>query len=127
MPVAAEVRPLNMSVVKLIKVKNVSAKNNQIVYEYINNKPLGVDQKWVDFKWGVDRKWDTVYTNDTGRPILVSACYTYSGSHGLNIYVDDILVAGGVGGKQIVVPAGSKYKVTYNGGGTYPVNWSELR
>lgn len=126
-PVAAEVRPLNMSVVKLIKVKNVSAKNNQIVYEYINNKPLGVDQKWVDFKWGVDRKWDTVYTNDTGRPILVSACYTYSGSYGLNIYVDDILVAGGVGGKQIVVPAGSKYKVTYNGGGTYPVNWSELR
>lgn len=126
-PVAAEVRPLNMSVVKLIKVKNVSAKNNQIVYEYINNKPLGVDQKWVDYKWGVDRKWDTVYTNDTGRPILVSACYTYSGSHGLNIYVDDILVAGGVGGKQIVVPAGSKYKVTYNGGGTYPVNWSELR
>lgn len=126
-PVAAEVRPLNMSVVKLIKVKNVSAKNNQIVYEYLNNKPLGVDQKWVDFKWGVDRKWDTVYTNDTGRPILVSACYTYSGSHGLNIYVDDILVAGGVGGKQIVVPAGSKYKVTYNGGGTYPVNWSELR
>ena len=126
-PVANEVRPLNMSVVKLIKVKNVSAKNNQIVYEYINNKPLGVDQKWVDFKWGVDRKWDTVYTNDTGRPILVSACYTYSGSHGLNIYVDDILVAGGVGGKQIVVPAGSKYKVTYNGGGTYPVNWSELR
>lgn len=126
-PVAAEVRPLNMSVVKLIKVKNVSAKNNQIVYEYINNKPLGVDQKWVDYKWGVDRKWDTVYTNDTGRPILVSACYTYSGSHGLNIYVDDILVAGGVGGKQIVVPAGSKYKVTYNDGGTYPVNWSELR
>lgn len=126
-PVAAEVRPLNMSVVKLIKVKNVSAKNNQIVYEYTNNKPLGVDQKWVDFKWGVDRKWDTVYTNDTGRPILVSACYTYSGSHGLNIYVDDLLVAGGVGGKQIVVPAGSKYKVTYNGGGTYPVNWSELR
>ena len=126
-PVAAEVRPLNMSVVKLIKVKNVSAKNNQIVYEYVNNKPLGVDQKWVDFKWGVDRKWDTVYTNDTGRPILVSACYTYSGSHGLNIYVDDILVAGGVGGKQIVVPAGSKYKVTYNSGGTYPVNWSELR
>lgn len=126
-PVAAEVRPLNMSVVKLIKVKNVSAKNNQIVYEYINNKPLGVDQKWIDFKWGVDRKWDTVYTNDTGRPILVSACYTYSGSHGLNIYVDDILVADGVGGKQIVVPAGSKYKVTYNGGGTYPVNWSELR
>lgn len=126
-PVAAEVRPLNMSVVKLIKVKNVSAKNNQIVYEYVNNKPLGVDQKWVDFKWGVDRKWDTVYTNDTGRPILVSACYTYSGSHGLNIYVDDLLVAGGVGGKQIVVPAGSKYKVTYNGGGTYPVNWSELR
>ena len=126
-PVAAEVRPLNMSVVKLIKVKNVSAKNNQIVYEYINNKPLGVDQKWIDFTWGVDRKWDTVYTNDTGRPILVSACYTYSGSHGLNIYVDDILVAGGVGGKQIVVPAGSKYKVTYNGGGTYPVNWSELR
>lgn len=126
-PVAAEVRPLNMSVVKLIKVKNVSAKNNQIVYEYINNKPLGVDQKWIDFKWGVDRKWDTVYTNDTGRPILVSACYTYSGSHGLNIYVDDLLVAGGVGGKQIVVPAGSKYKVTYNGGGTYPVNWSELR
>lgn len=126
-PVAAEVRPLNMSVVKLIKVKNVSAKNNQIVYEYINNKPLGVDQKWIDFKWGVDRKGDTVYTNDTGRPILVSACYTYSGSHGLNIYVDDILVAGGVGGKQIVVPAGSKYKVTYNGGGTYPVNWSELR
>lgn len=126
-PVANEVRPLNMSVVKLIKVKNVSAKNNQIVYEYINNKPLGVDQKWVDFKWGVDRKWDTVYTNDTGRPILVSACYTYSGSHGLNIYVDDLLVAGGVGGKQIVVPAGSKYKVTYNGGGTYPVNWSELR
>lgn len=126
-PVAAEVRPLNMSVVKLIKVKNVSAKNNQIVYEYVNNKPLGVDQKWVDFKLGVDRKWDTVYTNDTGRPILVSACYTYSGSHGLNIYVDDILVAGGVGGKQIVVPAGSKYKVTYNGGGTYPVNWSELR
>lgn len=126
-PVANEVRPLNMSVVKLIKVKNVSAKNNQIVYEYINNKPLGVDQKWIDFKWGVDRKWDTVYTNDTGRPILVSACYTYSGSHGLNIYVDDILVAGGVGGKQIVVPAGSKYKVTYNGGGTYPVNWSELR
>lgn len=126
-PVAPEVRPLNMSVVKLIKVKNVSAKNNQIVYEYVNNKPLGVDQKWVDFKWGVDRKWDTVYTNDTGRPILVSACYTYSGSHGLNIYVDDILVAGGVGGKQIVVPAGSKYKVTYNGGGTYPVNWSELR
>lgn len=126
-PVAAEVRPLNMSVVKLIKVKNVSAKNNQIVYEYVNNKPLGVDQKWVDFKWGVDRKWDTVYTNDTGRPILVSACYTYSGSQGLNIYVDDILVAGGVGGKQIVVPAGSKYKVTYNGGGTYPVNWSELR
>lgn len=126
-PVANEVRPLNMSVVKLIKVKNVSAKNNQIVYEYLNNKPLGVDQKWIDFKWGVDRKWDTVYTNDTGRPILVSACYTYSGSHGLNIYVDDILVAGGVGGKQIVVPAGSKYKVTYNGGGTYPVNWSELR
>lgn len=126
-PVANEVRPLNMSVVKLIKVKNVSAKNNQIVYEYINNKPLGVDQKWIDFKWGVDRKWDTVYTNDTGRPILVSACYTYSGNHGLNIYVDDILVAGGVGGKQIVVPAGSKYKVTYNGGGTYPVNWSELR
>lgn len=126
-PVANEVRPLNMSVVKLIKVKNVSAKNNQIVYEYINNKPLGVDQKWIDFKWGVDRKWDTVYTNDTGRPILVSACYTYSGSHGLNIYVDDLLVAGGVGGKQIVVPAGSKYKVTYNGGGTYPVNWSELR
>lgn len=125
-PVAAEVRPLNMSVVKLIKVKNVSAKNNQIVYEYINNKPLGVDQKWVDFKLGVDRKSGETYPNDTGRPILVSVCYTYSGNHGLELYVDGKLVAGGVGGKQVIVPNGSTYRAELLASARF-TNWSELR
>lgn len=125
-PTADENRPKNLSVVKLIKVKYIRAKDQQIVYEYINNKPLGVDQDWVEYKVGVERKHNETYKNDTGRPIMVSICYTYRGDHSLNIYVDDKLVAGGVGGKQVIVPNGSKYRAELLASAQF-TNWAELR
>ncbi|MDU2008915.1 MAG: tail fiber protein [Campylobacter concisus] len=127
-PTADENRPYNMTVVVIIKVKNVNtpiagqidktilatetkagitklknaitakqedaAVTEKAVSDLIEaNKGLGIDQTWQDVL--AQRKGEVLYTNTTGRPIMVSITAD-SSSPALNrvaLYVGDVRVA----------------------------------
>lgn len=92
---------------------------------------VGYSQTRQDF---TASRWnDVVYTNSTGKPIIVSVSTlnsnTVSAQWG---YVDSILISlvGSMASRRsavlMVVPNGSTYHVWRNGSNTL-VNWSELR
>jgi len=91
---------------------------------------IGVGQTWQDVTGS--RSTNTTYTNSTGKPIMVSV--TVDGTNaGVEFYVDGVKVGttdvGSVGslGMNIIalVPSGSTYEATPNGGTLS--SWVELR
>lgn len=94
---------------------------------------FGVGQTWQNVK--ASRALSTTYTNTTGKPILVSVCSTATSNNvNAEISVDGVLIeqnqtAGGTlqaASVQAVVPNGSQYSVTGNGGLVIG-GWMELR
>ena len=102
-----------------------------------NLNPIGVGQTWVDLT--DSRAFDTDYTNNTGRPIMVNAApkgYEVTGSEKIAAYVDGVLVytvQGATSGANhyqtynvsFIVPAGATYRIV--GLNRALFHWAELR
>ncbi|WP_272675068.1 MULTISPECIES: phage tail protein [unclassified Providencia] len=97
---------------------------------------LGYGQTWKDVK--ASRAVSTIYTNSTGKPILVSISPNGARDHymGFDCFINNIKVAVsvGFGGESkpqlcFIVPNGSTYKIEYSAGVTKNgINmWTELR
>jgi hypothetical protein len=103
------------------------------------NVGIGVGQTWQDVKG--ERAFGIEYTNDTGRPIMVSASVTNNLSSGwvdISCFVDGIRAdwQSAVGTSNmyprakstIVVPAGSTYNVNVQSDDPVSIaQWAELR
>ena len=93
-----------------------------------NAVPLGVGQTWQDVSGS--RVSGTTYTNDTGRPILVSVIST-TGALTMIGVVSGLTVMNTVGAAgvrmtgQLLVPAGATYSVTASN--SLFTSWMELR
>ena len=99
------------------------------------NAGMGVNQSWQTATT-ISRAIGTTYTNSTGKPITVAIVYTNSTPvtvQGLNINSGTLIYASGcnlidgVSGFSIIVPNGSTYATTTNGGTMTLVSWAELR
>lgn len=97
----------------------------------LNDKIFGVGQAWQNLT--SSRVNGTIYTNTTGRPIVVKVSSNYtSSSNTLFLYIDEDEVQqirqdadGGVNAwADLFVPAGSTYRINSSNGFS---NWSELR
>ncbi|WP_052236193.1 hypothetical protein [Bordetella avium] len=140
---AAETRGLNATGCWVIRLFGVvanpgSADAAQLATDYATlsaaisggNLGLGASQSWVEVT--ASRALNTVYTNSTGRPIMV--CITVSNqASAAAIYVGSVRAAGypiGSSAAQasatVVVPRGATYQLS-GAGGTSIVFWSEMR
>lgn len=102
-----------------------------------NLNPIGVGQTWVDLT--DSRAFDTDYTNNTGRPIMVNAApegYEVTGGEKIAAYVDGVLVYAVQGATSsanhyqtynvsFIVPAGATYRIV--GLNRALFHWAELR
>ena len=98
---------------------------------------LGYGQTWQNVK--ASRAVGTVYTNSTGKPIVLLVTASTSANdrmNGINIHVNGIVIATsmtyGNGAKapvSAVIPHGSTYKIDYPSGTVSPFihQWFELR
>ena len=162
-PVASENRPYNMSVIILIKVKNVfeatnvdkspyatetkagivklknsitgnladTAVSEKAAKEYMDkNASIGIGQTWQDVT--AQRQYGVVYTNTTGRPIMVYV--KTAGGNGVIVSLEvngtEVATGGyasgnGEDGINTIVPSNATYKLTGNGTGFG--KWVELR
>jgi hypothetical protein len=92
---------------------------------------IGVGQTWNNVK--TSRDFDTIYTNDTGRPIQVAiTCYRGDEESNYYFYINDVEVCGtksyDYSGRSVIaliVPAGDTYKLTTDNG--LIGGWWELR
>ena len=162
-PVAPENRPYNMSVIILIKVKNVfeatnidkspyatetkagivklknsitgnlsdTAVSEKAAKEYMDkNASIGIGQTWQDVT--TQRQYGVVYTNTTGRPIMVYVKTSSGNGQIVTLFVNDIEAANGGyaqgsgdDGINCIVPPNATYKLAGNGTGFG--KWAELR
>jgi hypothetical protein len=99
-------------------------------------KPIGASQTWQDFTVPSSRTNNAVYTNSTGRPIMVSIYAYYYASQSIELKVDGITIAlagnSGIGGYvggtvSAIVPAGSTYECSTATGVSVIQKWLELR
>lgn len=100
-------------------------------------KPIGAGQTWQDFPVPSTRANNIGYTNNTGRPIVVSISAYYTTNQGIQLIVDGVTVAqagwsslggGAVGGTvSAIVPAGSTYQCSTASGVSGTQLWAELR
>ncbi len=102
-----------------------------------NLNPIGVGQTWVDLT--DSRAFDTDYTNNTGRPIMVNAApegYEVTDDEKIAAYVDGVLVYAVQGATSranhyqtynvsFIVPAGATYRIV--GLNRALFHWAELR
>ena len=102
-----------------------------------NLNPIGVGQTWVDLT--DSRAFDTDYTNNTGRPIMVNAApegYEVTGDEKIAAYVNGVLVYAVQGATlranhyqtynvSFIVPAGATYRIV--GLNRALFHWAELR
>ncbi|KAF1024423.1 MAG: hypothetical protein GAK29_02583 [Acinetobacter bereziniae] len=92
---------------------------------------LGVDQNWIDMS--SSRTRDTVYTNNTGKPIQVSIAIPTNSGYNANLYCDNQIVSewlqqsNGSFSLSAIIPNGSNYKLTTNYSGAPFRWWKELR
>ncbi|EDU59357.1 phage tail protein [Providencia stuartii] len=98
---------------------------------------LGYGQTWQNVK--ASRAVGTVYTNSTGKPIVILVTASTSANdrmNGVNIHVNGVVIATsmtyGNGAKapvSAVIPHGSTYKIDYPSGTVSPFihQWFELR
>lgn len=100
------------------------------------SESIGVNQTWQDVS--ASRALETVYTNTTGKPIMLSVTITVSSSDtGAAIIIGSSILASRAYGNAvgayipmdgIVVPNGSTYKLSkLNAGNPAIMTWSELR
>lgn len=95
------------------------------------SKALGVDQTWQNVTGS--RTWGATYTNNTGKPIVVSV----TADGGTNCYVKvltgtlvlahsrDTYSSGGPSVcATVIIPHGTSYRVEYSGNS---ITWAELR
>ena len=162
-PTANENRPYNMSVIVLIKVKNVfeatnidkspyatetkagivklknsitgnlsdTAVSEKAAKEYMDkNASIGIGQTWQDVT--TQRQYGVVYTNTTGRPIMVYVKTSSGNGQIVTLFVNDIEAANGGyaqgsgdDGINCIVPPNATYKLAGNGTGFG--KWAELR
>lgn len=162
-PVASENRPYNMSVIVLIKVKNVfeatnidkspyatetkagivklknsitgnlsdTAVSEKAAKEYMDkNASIGIGQTWQDVT--TQRQYGVVYTNTTGRPIMVYVKTSSGNGQIVTLFVNGIEAANGGyahgsgdDGINCIVPPNATYKLAGNGTGFG--KWAELR
>lgn len=162
-PTANENRPYNMSVIVLIKVKNVfeatnidktpyatetkagivklknsitgnlsdTAVSEKAAKEYMDkNASIGIGQTWQDVT--TQRQYGVVYTNTTGRPIMVYVKTSSGNGQIVTLFVNGIEAANGGyahgsgdDGINCIVPPNATYKLAGNGTGFG--KWAELR
>ncbi|KAF1016561.1 MAG: hypothetical protein GAK29_04508 [Acinetobacter bereziniae] len=95
------------------------------------NQGLGVGQTWVDMS--SSRTRDTVYTNNTGKPIVVTIAIPTNSGYTANLYCDNQVVSewmqqsNGNFSLPTIIPNGSNYKLTTSYGGVPFRWWRELR
>lgn len=96
-----------------------------------DTQAIGQGQTWQNFTVPAQRASGTTYTNNTGRPIMVSVYNGGGGQTSITILVNEITVAiGGIdasgsnNGNSVcaIVPNGQTYRVTGGISG-----WAELR
>jgi hypothetical protein len=91
---------------------------------------IGVGQKWLDVK--NNRASEKTYTNDSGKPIMVSVSFYLPHDRSALVYVDSIKILGQGSPADdswhtltFVVPVGSTYRIDQNG---WQLDiWAELR
>jgi hypothetical protein len=91
---------------------------------------IGVGQKWLDVK--NNRVSDKTYTNDSGKPIMVSVSFYLPHDRVVVVYVDSIKILGQGSPADdswhtltFIVPVGSTYRIDQNG---WQLDiWAELR
>lgn len=104
--------------------------------QWIETTPFGLGQSWVSM--GAERASGVTYTNNTGRPIQVSALFgptsginvTIAANVGGNTYIrGNYSAAAGnyITSRNMIVPAGSTYSLTPANGTAALVDWHELR
>jgi hypothetical protein len=127
---ASEYQELLQNGVNISTVNGVSLlSGTDIVIE--SSGGLGVEQTWQNVT--SERALGVTYTNDTGKPILVSVNGETDGTSYFKIYIDGILADimlnynqyGIWKSVQAIVPNGSTYKVTSSNYGIS--GWVELR
>ena len=101
---------------------------------FINGKnftPLGVNQTWQD----LNRSLNTVYTNNTGRPIQVVISRFGSATTTKLIFTMNgtVEIYGGHSAGEdrscisVVIPNGDTYEMSVSGGADSGMSWLELR
>ena len=97
----------------------------------LNDQAFGVGQTWQDLT--SSRNLNTIYTNNTGKPIQISVSVKDTASNYTSVVVEGVTVvllsdmSGSIDGFQqvsAIVPKGATYSVN---GGNVIVNWAELR
>ena len=96
---------------------------------------LGKGQTWQSFNFGSYRVIGVTYTNNTGRPIMVSVGVNYGVGSSMNFSCGGIIIgfgsnanASGVASTNSwVVPSGVTYSVLIAGGAPTLNQWAELR
>ena len=127
----------------IVKIKNIidakeedAAVTEKAVSDAIEaNKGLGIGQAWQNMT--AQRKKDIVYTNTTGRPIMINVAgvINNSSSEDIQLLIDNVLTQKiNIGSRSgyvcAVVPAGSTYKITTSSNSQINPStfvWMELR
>lgn len=93
---------------------------------------IGVGQSWQEVK--ASRAASTIFTNATGRPIMVciglvtsTVCSITATVGGATFAGSSYNAAGGINFISFVVPAGASYSVANNAGTSAISTWAELR
>lgn len=122
----------------IVKLKNSitgslsdTAVSEKAAKEYMDkNASIGIGQTWQDVT--AQRQYGVVYTNTTGRPIMVYVRTINGGGVIVSLEVNGIVVAtggyatgSGQDGINVIVPPNATYKLTGNGTGFG--EWVELR
>lgn len=112
---------------------DVTVLANQVTALQAKPDPIGVNQAWTDLTQS--RAANTVYTNTTGRPIMVSvSMYASTTGYIGRATIGGVLMQGNwqAGSNvytliQFIVPAGATYSCTLSAGTPVIYNWLELR
>lgn len=110
---------------------------NLVITNTVSGSGLGYDQSWQDVK--NSRAFDTDYTNDTGKPIMVSVSVTQTATafaytivraqvNGVVVAENTATSAGSIvsSGVQFIVPPGATYRIVRLNN-TNIKYWAELR
>lgn len=94
------------------------------------SEALGIGQTWQNV--GSNRTWETTYTNNTGKPIMVTIGFNVTASGHHYLYVNGINAcssnwqSAGNGMLTAIVPNGATYYATRPSNSTI-TSWNELR